>query len=634
MAPERVERKLAAILSADVVGYSRLMAEDEASTIHTLGSYREQIGVLVREHRGRVVDSPGDNVLAELPTALEAVHCAVEIQGVLRVRNASLPADRRMDFRIGVHMGDVATEGERIYGDGVNIAARLEALAEAGGICISAAVHEQVRNKLDLGFMDLGDQTVKNIPDPVRVYRVQLPAQGEARIRAKATPVKRPGRRTALVATAVALLLLGMGLWASWPAPLGLLIDLAGVSGPPVNPPLPDKPSIVVLPFVNMSGDPEQEYFSDGITEELTTDLSRNPNLFVISRNSAFTYKGQPVKVKEVGRELGVRYVLEGSVRRDAERLRITAQLIDATTGGHLWSERYDRDLEYVLALQAEISEKIQSRLRVEVFGAEVDRVQRISGDRLTAYDLHSKAIYHFVKWTRPGMERARELARRSMELDPSLTNNYTLLGGVSFQQYAAGWDLDRAHLSRAESLARRALELDERSGWANVLLANIHIAKREFEVALRFAERAVEIDPNYEFAHVTLALSLAGLGRVLEAVPAVNRALRLNPLKPTPVLTAVGYVNYLAGRKQRAAEAWEQVRAANPERLGAQVPLAWHYEVEGHHEEARAVVEGMLRINPDLTADAVVEWLGAGGFFGGPEAAKAAEALRRAGLP
>jgi len=372
MVPETVERKLAAILSADAVGYSRLMAEDEAATIRTLSSYREQIGVLVREHRGRVVDSPGDNVLAEFPTALEAVRCAVEIQGVLRVRSASIPAERRMDFRIGVHMGDVATEGGRIYGDGVNIAARLEALAEAGGVCISATVHEQVRNKLDAGFTDLGDQTVKNIPDQIRVYRVQPRSQSEAPARAKTAPGSKPRRlRTALVATAAVLLLLGLGLWASWPRPLGLLIDLAGVSGPPVDPPLPDKPSIAVLPFANMSADPEQEYFSDGITEDLTTALAGNPRLFVISRNSAFTYKGKAVKIEDVGRDLGVRYVLEGSVRKAGDRVRITAQLVDATTGGHLWSQRYDRDLSDIFALQSEMAEEILGIVGVEIGAAE-----------------------------------------------------------------------------------------------------------------------------------------------------------------------------------------------------------------------------------------------------------------------
>ncbi len=350
MAPEPVEHKLAAILSADAVGYSRLMAEDEAATIRTLSSYREQIGVLVREHRGRVVDSPGDNVLAEFPTALEAVRCAVEMQGVLRARNTSLPAERRMDFRIGVHMGDVAADGERIYGDGVNIAARLEALAEAGGVCISATVHEQVRNKLDAGFTDLGDQTVKNIPDQVRVYRVAMDGSpGPTR------PRPRSGRRPALIAAAavVAVALVGLAAWwTQWPQP--------AIEDDPVLA-LPTGPTVAVLPFTNLSGDPEQEYFSDGLTDDIITALSRFRELFVIARNSTFRYKGKSVDVRELNRDLGARYVVEGSVRKAGTRLRVTVQLLDAKDGTHLWADTYDRDLSAsdIFSVQDEITEQV-----------------------------------------------------------------------------------------------------------------------------------------------------------------------------------------------------------------------------------------------------------------------------------
>ncbi len=290
------------------------MAEDEAATVRTLADYREEVGLLVRQHRGRVVDTAGDSLLAEFPTATEAVGCAVEIQGVLRVRNAPLPADRKMEFRIGIHLGEVRVEGERIYGDGVNIAARLKGHAEPGGMCISDMVYRQVKSKLDLRYDDLGDHSLKNISKQVRVYRVQPRSQPEASARASTPPDKRLRHlRRALVATAAVGLLLGLGLWASWPRPLGLVIDLVGLSGPPVDPALPEKPSIVVLPFANMSGDPEQEYFSDGITEELTADLSRSPGLFVISRSSAFSYKGGPVKIADPARGLGGRYVVEGS---------------------------------------------------------------------------------------------------------------------------------------------------------------------------------------------------------------------------------------------------------------------------------------------------------------------------------
>src|SRR5438876_10597500 len=310
-----MERKLTALLSADVKGYSRLMGEDEEATICTLIAYRQVMAALIVQYRGRVVDSPGDNLLAEFASAVEAVQCVVDIQQALKTRNADLPPERRMEFRVGINVGDVIVEGPQIYGDGVNIAARLEALAEGGGSCISGTVYDQVENKLPVGYEYLGEQTVKNIAKPVRVYRVIEPeAIAAAQVRS----------------TATALVL-----------------------------PLPTKPSIIVLPFVNLSSDPEQEYFSDGITEDITTDLSKLSSLFVISRNSAFTYKGKAAKAQDISREMGVRYILEGSVRKAGEWIRITAQLIDATTDHHLWAERYDRPLQDLFALQDEIVQKI-----------------------------------------------------------------------------------------------------------------------------------------------------------------------------------------------------------------------------------------------------------------------------------
>jgi TolB-like protein/class 3 adenylate cyclase len=589
MGPEPVEHKLAAILSADVVGYGRLMAEDEAATIQTLGSYREQVSVLVHEHRGRVVDAPGDNILAEFPTALGAVQCAVEIQGVLRARNASLPTERRMDFRIGIHLGDIATQGGRIYGDGVNIAARLEALAEAGGICISATVHEQVRNKLDTGFTDLGDQTVKNIPDRVRVYRVQLRGESQAPTQAKTGPAMGPRRlRTALVATAALLLLLAVGLWASWPRPLGLLIDVAGLS-PPVDPALPDRPSIVVLPFENMSGDPEQEYFSDGITEELTHMLSANPFLFVIARNSAFTYKGQHVNVPDVGRELGVRYVLEGSVRRAEGRVRITAQLIDASTGGHLWSERYERDLSGIFALQAEIAEQVSGVVGGEIWQAEGQRLAR----RPTA----------------------------------SLSD---------WAEYASGWSRDPALLDRAEELGRRGIALDPTwfqsyivIGWAEFLRGNL-------PEALTATDRTIELAPSFETAHALRGMILARQGRLVEATGSIRQAMRLSPRAPViGVLASVAFVNVAAGRREEGTRMMERAMTASPDNITIRVMPAGFYQQAGEHEKARAVVAEMLRVRPDLTVESAMDLVpGIRRILGAEELATFPDLLRAAGLP
>jgi adenylate cyclase len=637
MDPDAVERKLAAILSADAVGYSRLMAEDEAATIHTLNAYREQIAVLVREHRGRVVDAPGDNVLAEFPTALDAVRCAAEIQGVLRARNASLPAERRMDFRIGIHMGDVAVEEGRVYGDGVNIAARLERLAEAGGVCISATVHEQVRNKLDLGYVDLGDQTVKNIPDRVRVYRVQPRSELEEPARQAATEGRRAGRlRRALAATAAVLLLIAVALWASWPRPLGLLIDLAGVSGPPVEPPLPDEPSIVVLPFVNMSGDPEQEYFADGITEELTSELARSPFLFVISRNSAFTYKGKSVKVEDVGRELGVLYVLEGSVRKAEDRVRITAQLIDASTGGHVWSERYDRDLSDIFALQSEISQKIQAAVGGEVQEAELKRVAQRPTRSLSAAEIAWKAGYHLFRGTREDNQKARHLYDRALELDPGLAIAHAALGATYWSEFAAGWNRDPKLLDRAEEQGRRAIALDPSQplGYAQIGWANFF--RGELAEAIAAAERVIEVGPSWDIGYALRGMALAREGRVIEATQSIRRALRLSPRSPAPaLLVSVAYVNFAAGRKEEGVEFFERLRTANPEVLPPRVLLAGYYEGEGQHAKAAAAVQEILRVVPDLTAERAMDLLpGLERAVSSEEFAEFPDNLRKAGLP
>jgi len=631
MAAEPVERKLAAILSADVVGYSRLMAEDEAATIRTLSDYRDEIAMRVRQHRGRVVDTPGDNVLAEFPTALDAVRCAVEIQGVLRALNASLSAERRMDFRIGVHMGDVAAEGGRIYGDGVNIAARLEALAEAGGVCISATVHEQVRNKLHAGFTDLGDQTVKNIPDQVRVYRVQARSQPEASTPASALPGEPTRRlRSASIVTAAVLVLLALGLWASWPRPLGLVIDLVGASGPPVNPALPEKPSIVVLPFENMSGDPEQEYFSDGITEELINDLASVPELFVISRNSAFTYKGQPVRVRDVGRDLGVRYVLEGTVRKVEGRVRITAQLIDATSGFHQWSESYDRELSDILALQSEISKEILVALKVELRDAAIDQVLRRTGRDPKAIDTLWRGLAHAQRFTREDNLEARRLYERAIEQDPDFAVAYAFAGISYVAEYTFGWKLDPALLDRGAELARQALARDPSTSPAHGVLSLVHLYQGRPAEAVAAAERAVELTPNVEGPHLVLGMALARQGRFVAAMQSVARAMRLNPRASSGLLAVAASVNFAAGRTEEAVELWEQARAANPEMILARIPLAALYESEGQHEEARALAGEILRVNQDLTAESATGLALGVGF----DRDEAIDNLRSAGLP
>lgn len=439
MTPGR-ERRLAAILAADAVGYSRLVAANEEETVERLRQLRERVGAVVTAHHGRIFHSAGDSVVAEFASPVDSVRCAAEIQREVVERSAAQPDEKRMLLRIGINLGDVVVDGGNLLGDGVNVAARLEALAEPGGILVSDDVYRHVRAKLPLDFADLGTHAVKNLPEPVRVCRVQLPQPAGRAV----APARRSRRwPTVLMGVAAVPLLVAIGLWATWPRPLGLLIDLAGASGPPINPPLPDKPSIVVLPFTNMSGDPEQEYFSDGITEDLITDLSRSPRLFVIARNSAFTYKGRAVNVEDVGRELGVRYVVEGSVRKDSERIRVTAQLIDATTDFHVWSERYDRELADLFSVQSELAEQIMGAVGTEIRAAEIERIRRKPTTNLTAHDLVMRAIHHYMKFTRKDHERARELLERAIELDPRYAAAHAMLSGIDAVAYSNFWSLD-----------------------------------------------------------------------------------------------------------------------------------------------------------------------------------------------
>jgi adenylate cyclase len=386
MAEERFKRKLAAILSADVKEYSRLMSEDEEATIRTLTAYREAMATLIKQFRGRIVDAPGDNLLAEFASVVDAVNCAVEIQRELAEQNTALPADRRMEFRIGVNLGDVVEEDDRIYGDGVNIAARVESICAGGGICISGTAFEHVENKLDLEFENLGKHEVKNITKPVQVYRVlSHPGAAAHRVIKAKKATGRTWRIRLLVIAAILIIGAVATIWKVYEHVSAPSVEVASMEKMAF--PLPDKPSIAVLPFVNMSDDPQQEYFSDGITEDIITDLSGISQLFVIARNSTFVYKGKPVKIRQVAEELGVQYVLEGSVRKAGNKVRINAQLIDATNGHHLWAKRYDGQLMDVFALQDKISQKIVSALKLKLSVGEQEQVARKETDNIKAYE-------------------------------------------------------------------------------------------------------------------------------------------------------------------------------------------------------------------------------------------------------
>jgi len=601
MAQEGFKRKLTAILNADVVGYSRLMEDNEEATIQTLNTYRNSMSTLIQQNRGRVVDMTGDNLMAEFSSVVDAVKCAVETQKEMSDRNADLPENRRMLFRIGVNLGDIVEEDDRIYGDGVNIAARLEGLADAGGICISRTTYEQVKNKLELGYEYLGEHSVKNIAEPVHVYRVLMEPESAGKVIGE----KRKTKRWIALAAAI-IVLIGVGGLAGWylyieqtkrkePTSMGKMVY-----------PLPDKPSIAVLPFENLSGDPEQEYFSDGITEDIITDLSKISGLFVIARHSVFTYKGKTIKIAEVGRELGVRHVLEGSVRKANGRVRITAQLVDATTEGHLWAERYDRNLTDIFALQDEVTQKIVAALAVKLTADEQERLVRKYTDNMEAYDLYLQGAEYQNLFTKKANVQARQMFKRAIDLDPEFAEAYVALGFTHFHEWSFGRSQDPLSLNRAVELAQKALDLDDSLPSGHYLLSKVYSRKKQHKKAIAELKKAIALSPND-------AELLAGLGYILnyagkpeEAIGLVKKAMRLNPMYPAYYLWELGHAYFIIGRYEEAIETLKRVLDRNSDFLPAHLLLAASYSEIGREEEARAEVAEIERLNPQASLEAL----------------------------
>jgi adenylate cyclase len=598
MTNESFKRKLTAILSADVEGYSRLMGEDEDATIRTLTSYRELMTTLIQKHRGRVVDSPGDNLLAEFLSVVDAVRCAVEIQEELRVRNAELPENRRMEFRIGINLGDVVQEEERIYGDGINIAARVEGLAEGGGICISGTVYDSIKNKLSLSYESMGEHTVKNIKEPVRVYRMRVGPETEAPVVREEKAGLRRWQKAALVA--VVILVVAVGAFAIWNFYL---------RPPPIEPasvekmafPLPEKPSIAVLPFTNMSGDKEQEYFSDGITEEIITALSKTPKLFVIASNSVFTYKDKPVKVQQVAEELGVRYVLEGSVRKAGERVRITAQLIDAITGHHLWSERYDRKIEDTFVIQDEIALKIILALQVELTEGEHAYMLVRGTNNLEAYLKALKAVHHFRRFTADDNARCQQLAQEIVALDPKYPTGLVMLAWADLQAVQFGWSKSpKKSMEQAAELARKVEALGEAQG-AHYLFGYIYLLSKQHEKAINELKTALDfVGSNSADINAVLGYALNLSGRPEEGIEYLKKGMRLNPIYPSWYLSALGSGYRLSGKYQEAIRAYESLlRRKDAPPLGVHQSLAITYVLLGKNEQAQAHVNEILKLDP-----------------------------------
>ena len=631
MTEEGFKRKLAAILSADVAGYSRLMGEDEEATVRTITDYREVLTNLIQQHNGKVVDSPGDNLLAEFVSVVDAVQCAVAVQKEIKARNDELPENRRMQFRIGINLGDVIQEEDRIYGDGVNIAARLEGLSEPGGICVSKTAFDHIESKLPYGYEFLGDQAVKNIAKPVGTYRVML----EPRVTdAETGDEKRVGLRPWRWATlaVVAVLVVGTAVVAIWnvylrPSPPPAEV----VSEKTQRLELPEKPSIAVLPFVNIGGDPEQEYFSDGITEEIITTLSKVPHLFIIARNSVFTYKGKSVKVQQVGQELGVRYVLEGSVRKAGDRVRITAQLIDAATGGHLWSERYDRDLKDIFALQDEITMEILTAVRVKLTEGEQVRLHAKGAANLDSYMKVLQGMPHFYRFNWESNIQARQMFEEAIALDPKNPGAYSCLGWTYLMEvwFGSSKSPDKS-IERAAELVQKALALNDTLDFSHSLLANIYLVKRQYEKAIAEAERAVALNPNGADAHAHLGMILKYAGGREEAIPLLKKAIRLNPIPPNWYLFGLGEAYFGARQYEEAIPVYKKVLHRNPDDIRTLTGLAATYSLLGREEQARSTAAEVLRIAPKFS----VEYVKTLPFKNKADIELLIDALRKAGLP
>ncbi len=583
-----MERRLAAILAADVVGYSRLMEADEEATLATLNAYREVIDKLVADHRGRVFGSAGDSVIAEFASPVEAVRCAVKIQQEIEARNANLPEDRRMRFRIGVNLGDVMAEGDNLFGDGVNIAARLEALCEGGGVALSGNVHEQVQGKLDERFEDAGEQEVKNIVRPIRIWRWSEKMTEKM-------PTSPPGTEAL---------------------------------------PLPDKPSISVLPLTNMSGDPEQEYFSDGIAEDITTALSRFHELTVIARNTSFTFKGQAVNVREIARDLGVKYVLEGSVRRAGNRVRVSVQLIDATIDKHIWAERYDRDLDDIFAVQDEITESIVSAVAPETQHAEMVSAYRKDAMDLTSWERVMRARWHLDKFTREDTESAEALLTQAIESAPLMAQAHSTLAVCHVYKMLNAWCDDLvAEIVAAGEAGRRAVALDANDADALAVMGLAALMAREFDDCIDFLNRAVARNPNLANAYGFMATAYGCTGECERALTAYDKAVSLSPRDHTRLfwMSGKGIALYIDERYEETVENAQMMMRVDPSFGGSHRQLCAALAMLGRLEEAKQAMARLRDRMPDLTIAKVAKMIP---IMNAADNERWLDGLRKAGLP
>jgi adenylate cyclase len=604
--PRSRRRKLTAILHADVVGFSRLMGEDETGTHQALGELRRVVDPLITAHGGRMVGTAGDSLLADFSSVVDALNCAIEMQRAARAINNAFPPERRLELRIGINVGDVIVDGDNIFGDGVNIAARLEALAQPGTICISQTVYDHVKNKLDLDYRPLGSHRVKNIAQPVRAYAVGLPAK---------SPRPRRGRQPLIAAAAatIALMIAGLVAWEVYSgagrALLGLgaapkAVDIASLAAPNR---LAGRTSVAVLPFKNLSGDVGQDYFSDGITEDVIGALGRFSSLLVAAKSASFQFKGRDIAPAEIGRALDARYLLGGSVRRAGDRVRVNVELTDAETGRHLWSEAYDAELTDIFAVQDDIARRVVGAAAAKLTGFEQERVLTKPTSSLAAYEYLLRGRDRTVNATREQNDASREMFQRAIDLDPTYAAAYAALGGTYFDAVVSGWTEFRdEEVERAEALAQKALALDPATTSAYRLLAATHLYRGRYDLALGQIDRALEINPSDAESYAYRGYILVYAGKSGEAVPWLEGALRFDRAN-TRASMYIGTAYYFLDRYDKAIEACDRTLARNPGRstqLNAHAILAASYAAIGKSQNAEGERAIVARLSPFFDAE------------------------------